>query len=88
MQGDVKMGVRNGLNNIYLHGIYVNDAQNALYEYKIFHTTIEEPDQILITNLRNGKTYGPLILPNQELEFEPDLKKFLDNFAEKHYPNT
>lgn len=53
---------------------------------KIFHTHADEPDHIIITNLRNGKTVGPITLANKEGILE-EAKFTLDNFAEANYPN-
>lgn len=80
------MGLKQGLNSIYDQGVYVNDVLGALFEYKIFHTHADEPDHIIITNLRNGKTVGPITLANKEGILE-EAKFTLDNFAEANYPN-
>lgn len=81
------MGLKPGMNsNIFEQGVYVNDASNALLEYKIFHGFDDEPTHIIITNLRNGKSYGPYILSNNG-EISEVAKKKLDEFANEHYPN-
>lgn len=82
------MGLRAGMNKVHTQGVYVNDSLNALYEYRIFHTNSDEPDHILITNLRNGKTEGPIELPGRVDGFEEDAKPILLKYAEKNYPNT
>ncbi|MCM3122748.1 MULTISPECIES: hypothetical protein [unclassified Mesobacillus] len=80
------MGLKAGLNSIYEQGVYVNDSLNALLEYKIFHTDINERDHIIITNLRNGKTWGPIILGKQ-LGILEEAKITLENFAKNIYPD-
>lgn len=81
------MGLKSGMNNIYEQGVFVNDANNALLEYKIFHSNINEPDHIIITNLRDGKTHGPIIL-GSKLDILEEAKLTLKNFAENNYSNT
>lgn len=80
------MGLQQGLNNIYNQGIYVSDANNALFEYKIFHTDSEYPSHIIFTNLRNGKTYGPFILETK-LGVLEEAELVLKNFVNKDMPN-
>jgi hypothetical protein len=59
------MGLKQGMNDIYRQGVYFDDVNNVLFEYKIFHTDVNEPDHIIVTNLRSGKTYGPMELPKE-----------------------
>jgi hypothetical protein len=81
------MGLRYGLNGIYSQGVYVNDAKNALLEYKIFHTDITEPDHIIITNLRTSEIKGPITLGNN-LGILEEAKIVLEKYASESYPNT
>jgi len=76
------MGLNYGMNSIFQQGVFVNDAENVLFEYKIFHTDVREPDHIIITDLRSGKTYGPKILDN-ELSITDGSKLVINNLIKE-----
>lgn len=56
------MGLKPGLNTIYSNGVYSAENNTILLEYKLFHTDSSEIDDLVITELFSGKTYGPFRL--------------------------
>ena len=81
------MGLQYGFNEIksHHHGVYVNDSKNVLLEYKIFHTSLNEPTHLLITNLRTGDTDGPYTIGTLGSDFNimDEAKKVLEGYATK-----
>ncbi|EOA3906093.1 hypothetical protein ACO11K_003645 [Bacillus cytotoxicus] len=82
------MALEQGLNKPYDQGLYVSDANSALYDYKVFHKDTDHLTYIIFTNLRTGKTYGPMELPDENLDLSETIKEFLDKKASELYPNT
>ncbi|QWU46380.1 hypothetical protein [Bacillus sp. NP247] len=81
------MSLKSGLNSIDQQGVFVDDTSNALYEYKVFHIDINHPTSLIFTNLRTGKTYGPILLPDDTETISDAVYKVLKERANELYPN-
>ncbi|WP_079523159.1 hypothetical protein [Solibacillus isronensis] len=79
------MGLKKGMNDIYISGVFVNDVKVALFRYDIVYDEFSsELPQLLAYDCRSGK-----LEVNQTFEtsghIKKDAEKILEQFAEIHY---
>lgn len=81
----MKMGLKQGMNDIYLSGVFNKDINVALFKYDVVYDEFSSEDpQLLATDYRTGKLVVNTLFKSKG-RLKDDVEEILEEYAEEYY---